>query len=67
MNFVYIYRKKSLVFDVIKKFLKMIKTYYNFSIRFIRTNKEKTLKDKYIKLTYKYDIIIKYFITNISK
>ena len=45
----------------------MIKTYYNFFVRFIRINKEKTLKDKYTKLIYKYDIITEYSITNTSK
>ena len=42
----------------------MIKTYYNLSVYFIYTDREKTLEDKYIELTYKYDIITEYFVTN---
>ena len=45
----------------------MIKTRYNLFVRFIRTDKEKTLEDRYTELTYRYNIIIKYFITNTSK
>ena len=45
----------------------MIKTYYNLFVRFIRTDEEKTLRDRYVKLTYKYDIIIECSITNTSK
>ena len=45
----------------------MVKTCYNLSVRFIRTDEEKTLRDRYVELTRRYDITIERSITNILK
>ena len=67
MNFVYIHRRKTHTYDVIKEFLEMIKTRYNLIVYFIRIDEEYTLNNRYIELTYKYDIIIKHSVSNTSK
>ena len=67
MNFVYIYRKKTYAYDVIKEFLKMIKIRYNLIVYFIRTDEERILNNKYTELTCKYDITIEYSISDILK
>lgn len=51
MDFVYTHRKKSHAFDVIEEFLKMVKTRYNRTVRFIRTDGERTLGGRYDELT----------------
>jgi hypothetical protein len=47
MDFVYIHRKKSDAIDIIEAFLNMIETRYNLSVRFICTDREQTLGNKY--------------------
>ena len=67
MDFVYTHCRKAYVYDVIKEFLKMVKTRYDLVVRFIRTDGERTLDDRYTELTCKYDITIERSIPDTPK
>ena len=45
----------------------MVKTRYNLSVRFIRTDEEKTLEDRYTELTCRYGITTERSVTKTSK
>ena len=45
----------------------MIKICYDLIVYFIRIDEEYTFNNRYVKLTYKYDITTERFISNISK
>ena len=67
MDFVYTYRRKTYAYDVIKEFLEMVKTRYNLTVYFIRTDGERTLGDRYAELTCKYDIITEHSVPDTPK